>query len=478
MILRSPKNNFAAQFAFLLGLVFLMVGKPIPSGNEGVYLLRLVKTYQPDFLPNDLSFSATASEHWLFNHLFGLLTLIFSVEILGWLGKISCWAVLLLAFFRLAEHWKIPTWATTLSLAIWLAMGQMIVNDEWIFGSFEAKCAAYICLILALDFFLRERKMRAAILLGLSFSFHPAVGLWAILAVGLSMLYCRWDFKTIVQVVLVTGIFALPGLFNLFHETNSTTDDWKFFVIERVPHHLDPFSWSLKSMSVLAAMFIFCVLADWDKFLKGFIIFLAAFFVLGIVLRFFEQWQLLCLMPMRIFPVFTPLFFFFTLAKVCKEKSFTTRLMAVTLVALALLSVFFNPVKRGFFQVSETYQAWTRTLDDEAKTFIWFKENTAPDTFVLAPPWRDDFWYRSRRAQFVSYKYAPFSEMTEWRKRFDFLFGDEADNDAKKLIYNNLPKDKIAEIRQKHQIKYLVSQGIYDYPIVFQSGSWKVYQLP
>lgn len=473
----SLKNNYYFQFVFLFLAIFLFVGKPVPSSNEYMYLLRLVKTYHPDFLPNDISFSATASEHWLFNHLFGLLTLIFSVEVIGWVGKISCWLVLLIAIFRLAKHWEIPNWAITVSVSVWLAMGQMIVNDEWIFGGFEAKCAAYICLIFSLDLFLRKKELLASVLLGLSFSFHPAVGLWAILAVGLAMIYCRWNFKIIAQVVIVTGIFSLIGILNLFHESNSTAEDWKFFVLERVPFHLDPFSWSVKSMSVLIGMFFFCLLADWNKFLKVFLTALGIFFVLGFVLRFFEQWQLLCLMPLRLFPVFTPLFFFFTLAKVCKEKSFTTRSMFVALFTLLLLSVFFNPVKRGIFQISENYQAWQTPLDDESKVFIWLKENTPQDSIVLAPPWRGDVWYRSNRAQFVNYKYSPFLEMTEWERRLKVLFGNETAIEKVKILYNRLPKEKVDEIVQENKVSYLVSIGFYDYPVLFESGNWKVYKL-
>ena len=53
-------------------------------------------------------------------------------------------------------------------------------------GTFEAKCVAYICLLFALDGLLREKTIYPASCSGLTFSFHPAVGMWSILAAGLA----------------------------------------------------------------------------------------------------------------------------------------------------------------------------------------------------------------------------------------------------------------------------------------------------
>jgi hypothetical protein len=208
MILRSLKDSFRLQFSLLLASIFLFVGKSVPYGNEPVYLLRLVKTYQPQFLANDISFSTTASEHWLYNHIFGVLPLLFSIQTFAWFGRISCWTILIFALFRLAKHWDIPNWTVSLSIFAWLALGQTIINGEWIFGGFEAKNLAYICLLFSLDYFVQKREIIASILLGLSFSFHPAVGLWAVLAVGLALVFEHVSIKNIAQVVVITGVFA------------------------------------------------------------------------------------------------------------------------------------------------------------------------------------------------------------------------------------------------------------------------------
>jgi hypothetical protein len=477
MTLRSIKDNFWLQFSLLLAAVFVFVGKPVPYGNEPVYLLRLVKAYQPNFLSNDISFSTTASEHWLYNHIFGLLPLVFSIQSFAWLGRISAWFLLLIAIFRLAKHWEIPIWTISLSMFVWLSIGQTIVNGEWIFGGFEAKNIAYICLLFSLDYFVKKRELVASILLGLSFSFHPAVGLWAILAVGIALLFERTNFKTIVQVMMVTGLFALIGAVNLFGESNANSDDWKFFVIDRAPEHLDPFYWLIKGFIVAALMFAFCWLANWNSFLKKFLITLSVFFAIGILLRFFEQWQLLCLMPMRLFPVFLPLFFFFTLAKCCKQKSFST--LSAFMVILVFVSFLWWQKSEllPIVQVKETIQSWTKTTDDETKAYLWLRENSPENAICLSPPNNRYVWFYSNRSQFVSFSYPPFEKMTEWRARLKTIVGENSESEAMLKAYSSLSQSKIDEIAKNFGVKYVVTTANYEYPMVFESGNYKVYRL-
>ncbi len=477
MILRTIKDNFWLQFGLLLVAIFAFVGKPVPYGNEPIYLLRLVKIYQPNLFPNDISFSTTASEHWLYNHIFGFLPLFFSIQTFAWVCRISVWIILLFAIFRLAKHWKISNFAVTISIFIWLALGQTIVNGEWIFGGFEAKNLAYIFLLFALDYFLQKREIVASILLGLSFSFHPAVGLWAILAVGISLVFERYNFKTILQVIVITGLFASIGLVNLFGETNANAADWKFFVTERAPEHLDPFYWLVKGFGVVALMFAFCFLANWNSCLRKFLIALGIFFVIGLVLRFFEQWQLLCLMPMRLFPVFLPLFFFFTLAETLKAKSFTALSAFIAILVFINILWWQKSELSPIVQVKETLQIWTTKTDDETKAYLWLRENSPNDSVILSPPNNRNVWFYSNRSQFASFSYPPFEKMTEWRERLKKIIGENYGSVAISTAYKNLSEAEINKIADKDRIDYLVSETNYGFRKVFESGNWKIYRL-
>ncbi|MEO6051986.1 MAG: hypothetical protein ABIP78_11740 [Pyrinomonadaceae bacterium] len=203
-----------------------------------------------------------ANEHRLFNHLFGVLTFFFSIEFIGWSGRINCWALLLFALMRLAKHWEIPLWVITASILLWLCRGQSIVGDEWNFGTFEAKCVSYICLLFALDGFSSEKVVYPSILLGLTLSFHPAVGLWGGLAAGLALLFCRWNLTRLLTVGAITFAFALPGVLPLLSEITHTSsfEEWKFIDLVGLPNLLDPFSWSISKICLIYLQLAFCLL--------------------------------------------------------------------------------------------------------------------------------------------------------------------------------------------------------------------------
>ncbi|MDQ6787059.1 MAG: hypothetical protein M3033_09655 [Acidobacteriota bacterium] len=486
------RDNFWLNFAVLFGTALLLVGKKPPFDNEYAYLLRLVKTYDANFLLNDATFSAPANEHWVFNHLFGLLTFVFSIEFISWSGRVICWTILLFALIRLGKYWEIPLWTITASIFLWLCSGQAIIGSEWIIGTFEAKCVAYICLLFALDGFCREKLIYPAILLGLSFSFHPAVGMWGILAAGAALLICRRSIPELFKIGIITALFALPGLLPLLTETAqpASFEDWKFIALVRLPTHFNPFSWSKSSIVLLYLQLAFCLLfyrngaaTKERKFLTGFLSVLCLFFTAGIFLRAFEQYQLLQYMPMRLFPVFVLLFFFFTLAKAWEQKMFAPPLKAIALVGFLCLLLLQNPLSTAFDQLAENYKTWTTSPDDAAKTFIWLHENTPNGTTVIAPPWRKDFWYLARRAEILHDGYPPFSALSDWRKRLEILTGESPpekgrrENEEISAFYDSLTTEQINEIAARYQAQYLVSESEYPFSAVFTSGKYKVYRL-
>ena len=88
----GTKKNFYLHLILLIGSIFLFAGKPVPYSNEFLYLLRL----EPNFLPNDWTFSQPANEHWLFNTIFSLPGYLFSLETVGWMGRIAVWILCLI----------------------------------------------------------------------------------------------------------------------------------------------------------------------------------------------------------------------------------------------------------------------------------------------------------------------------------------------------------------------------------------------
>ncbi|MGC2234744.1 MAG: hypothetical protein WA584_01105 [Pyrinomonadaceae bacterium] len=473
----------------MLLAVFAFHGKIIPYSNEFVYLPRL----EPNFLPHDWTFAKPANEHWLFNFIFSLPMRVFSLETAGWLGRIAVWCLCLAALLKIGRLWRIPFWATAVSIFLWLALGQSVVGEEWIFGGFEAKTVAYVCLLFALDGFAGKKIILSSVLLGLSFSFHPAVGLWAVLAVGAALLFEKIPTLDFAKVVFITAFFSLPALLAIFTEQTVSNvnlfDDWRYIVLFRAPANLDPFSFSKSGTFLLYAMLVFNFFALEKcesfalRFLLKFQIALGIFFLLGLFLRWFELYPLLRFMPMRLFPVFTLLFFIFTAFYIVPRLASRQHKLIVSLFAAAII-VLLNPFGKGLAQIRETVQSRTAPRDDFQKAALAIAEKTPKDSLIIEPPNRRDAWYFSKRATIVSFYYPTYDRLTEWRGRIAELTdnlqvsrGDTAGEEIE-TAFNRLSEAQIHKIKQKYGASYLVSRAVYSYPIVFETETYKVYELP
>lgn len=483
----APKI-FWLCFALLFIAVILFHGKTVPFSNEFLYLLRL----EPNFLPNDWTFASPANEHWLFNFIFSFPARIFSLEILGWLGRFAVWILCLIALIKIGSRWAISFWAIGVSIFLWLCFAQSVVNDEWIFGGFEAKTIAYICLLFSLNEFCRHKIIVSSVLLGLAFSFHPAVGLWAIAAVGLALLFEKIPTIDFVRVVGITFFFSLFGLIPLFLEQSNQAafsfDNWQYVVLYRVPWHLDLFQFSKSGTLLLFVMLAFDCFALWKsesfalRFLLKFQIWLGAFFAFGLLLRWLELYPLLRFMPMRLFPVFTPLFFIFTAFYFVPRINSKKYKIAVSVFAVLVVAAL-NPFGKGYNQVQESVQTWRAAPNDLQTTSRWIAGNTPIDAVIIQPPHNREFWYYSRRAAVASFAYPTYDRLSEWRGRINDLTGNfqiskgEYASEEIETAFNKLSPAQIELLKNKYAATHLVSRAVYSYPVIYQTETYRVYQL-
>ena len=499
MISQKAKNFFqgvtaqqvlilAALFAFIL----LFHARPVPDNDEYQYLLRLSKQANPELLANDWTYSTTGNEHWLFNQIFGFLARFLSIEFIGWAGRITSWILLLLFILRLGKFWRIEFPKIALSILLWLCLGQAVVGNEWMFGSFQAKVAAYVCLLAALTGFCKEKIISPAILLGLAFSFHPSVGFWSIPAVGAALLFAGMPLASLLKVALITGLFALPGVLPLLgsqiNPGANSAEDWQFIALIRYPEYLDPFRFSKTTTFALFLMLAFNFLAlrrsqDFAlRFLLYFQLALCFVFIFGVGLRIFEKFELLRFMPFRLFPLFTPLFFIFT-AFYLYQKLEAKRSKLLVAVSALLLIGWMNPVGKTYLQAEENYRLWANGPGDLQTTFKWLASATAADAIIVQPPLSRDTWYLSKRAQIASYSYPTYEHLGEWRSRIADLTGDLRISDSRfapeeiDAAYNSLTPLQIEKIRAKYSATHLVSRAAYPYPVLFKTETYKVYDL-
>jgi hypothetical protein len=456
-------------------------------------MLSPLKQWSPNYLLNDWTFSKPDYGHLIFNMAMAPFNGLFSIETLSWIGRFSYWSMVIIALFRLGKNFRIPTWMITLSIFLWVLYGQSIVGGEYIVGPFQAKSLAFVFLLFALDGFIRQADRLASIFLGLCFSFHPSVGTWGGLAIGLTLLILRYPAKKLARTIFFAALFALPGLIALIpyvlESKSFSWEQWKYFVLTLQSHHLDPSSWALRDILLVYILFAFnwfCFRQNKDDFTQRFLIafqfFLCLVFSLGIVLRYTENYELLKLYPFRLFPIFIPLFFFLNVMKVYHYSSIRPAAGIVVLGFLALLS-FGNPLGAIVDTSKVNYMFWTQKEDDLRKGFKWLGENTANGSIVISPPWRRDSWYISKRAQIACLRCFPIDRLEEYRERIECLVGkietypENVRVQMMESFYNQLNKEEIESIRQKYGGDYLVSKGNYTYPLVFDSGTYKVYLL-
>ncbi len=482
------RSTMAAILCFvaLFIAVLAMFGKPVPYNNEFLYLPRLAS----EMFANDWSFSTSASEHWLFNAIFGLFAQVMSLEALGWIGRIVFWALCLIGIIRVAAAWKLPYWQIMVAVGLWLGFEQSIVNAEWIFGTFEAKVVSYACLFFALASLAKGRHLVGSALLGLSFSFHPAVGLWAVAGGGLALLAERPPIKKLLLAAVVGFIFCLPGIIPLIGDQMSgsaaTPDDWRFIVTVHMPYHFDPFYFSGIGIAILAVMFVFNVVVLRNvegslRFLRNCQLAIAAFFVLGALLRYFEIFAPLRLMPLRLFPIITPIFFLFSVFYFANHERKLVLRFAIGVLTVVLLYPL-HPIYQGIAQVRETRDVWRQAPNDLEACLLWTRSNTPKESLVLSSPSSRKLWYLSERAQYLSYVYPRYERLSEWRNRLSSISNGEVIKDRATAIetidrgFDTLSSEQLVELGSGFKSVYVISRTAYNFPTEFTSGEYKVYR--
>ena len=132
----------------------------------------------------------------------------------------------------------------------------------------------------------------------------------------------------------------------------------------------------------------------------------------------------------------------------------------------------------------ETVESWRAKPGDLEKSLGWISENTPKDAVIIASPNNRKLWYLSNRAQIVSYIYPRYDRLTEWRKRIADVTGNVQISDREsapetiETAFDRLSVTQIAEVEQNYSASYLLSRSVYPFPVIFETATYKVYQLP
>ena len=473
-----------------------------PANNEFVYMLVLRSRADPTFLAGDWTYSGVFTEHLVFNALLSPLTSVISIEAIAWIGRVSAWALAAAVLLALAATFGSRPWPASAALVVWLAIGQSVVARTWMVFTFEAKTLAYPLLVGALVAAMRGRIPWAAALVGLSLTFHPAVGLWGGLALGVALLVERSTRWQTVRWSWLAAVTAAPGLIaTLWGLSRGGTEDWEYVALARFPFHFDPFEFPRRGMVLLVLVLAWSLIWGWVlrsdvrfRIVTWFQIGLATLFALGVLARLFEAWQALVYFPFRLLPLFAPLLAGLYAARLVDRtrwESFRENLgrrsiVALSLAALAALTmiwtlVFVNPAVKAINQVQRNLESGRLQTDDTASAFRWVADHLPTDAVVVSPPWRLDASYLTERSHVASYFGLRYDESAEWRDRIGALLGTEFNGSAFAPVmldlYPRLTEEDVELLADRYGATHIVTEGVLDFEVVHEIGNVRVYEI-
>jgi hypothetical protein len=498
-LLTAPR--VAAAFVFVN--VVLICGSRVPHQNEYVYLLRLKAMADPSFLRGDWTYEGPFREHLVFNTLFAPVTRVVSIELLGWVGRLSCWLGLTLLVLALARRMGVRPWPAAIALVAWLACQSALVGGDWVFGTFEAKPIAYVLLFGAILFAFRNATVLALASAGLAFAFHPGVGVWSVPALVVVLLVDPEIGKEARRWWWVAALTALPGVWGIVSGLGDTTaprEVWSFVADRALAFHLDPLYFGAGPLVALLLMFVYnvwyCRRASATRELQllgRFQVLLAPPMFAGMAIYALGADEHLKYFPFRVFPVLTTMLFAFLVARdwpwrsvldAVRRDGRSRVLYGTALLALALTIVSVNPLKEYAYVVRANYRDWTQSETDLQRTFRWIERSTPPTAVFVLPPSAPDSSYLAERPQIANLKALSFEHVEEWTDRIVALLGPtsstgafEPDDPKLEEGYDRMSVATIEDLERRYGAEYLVSRGRYTFPVVHREGPYSVYEL-
>jgi hypothetical protein len=262
MVAPPPKDSPSAQPALwsvgleLLGIVilfYLFAGYEPPGVNEAHYLTKAKHYWNPQWCAGD-RFLESADAHAVFFWTFGWITRYVSLSEAAWWGRAVCWLLLAWSWRRLSYAVVPRVGFAILSAGLFLLfIKQYAMAGEWVVGGVEAKCFAYVFVLLGLEGIARNRWQWVFPLCGAAAAFHVIVGGWAVLiAFGvwclLQLTRQKADdslpsFLQLLPALILGFVLSLPGLLPCVLLNRGTdpaiiAEGNVIYVYQRLKHHL------------------------------------------------------------------------------------------------------------------------------------------------------------------------------------------------------------------------------------------------
>lgn len=245
--LRRRFSGLSELWVYLC-LIFLCASAAVPGINESHYLPKAKHLWDSRFAPGDL-FLESHDSHFLSSMFAGLLARWLPLVAVAWLGRLVSWLLLAWSWQRLRRSLELSPAVGALALTGWLlAVHYGNWAGEWVVGGFEAKTVAYPLVLLGLASMIAGKWHWVWLWMGAAMAWHPLVGGWAGLSVGLVWLFQPDLPRRVYQQLpwLAGGaalgiVGVLPALSGLSGpDVVDRVSAAQVHVYLRLPHHLSP----------------------------------------------------------------------------------------------------------------------------------------------------------------------------------------------------------------------------------------------
>jgi hypothetical protein len=492
--------------AAVLALVSIAYFHPTISENERVYLTPGRQLLDPQFLANDWTVGSQSGANFglLFSGLAAVLWAVTKDALTVTL--ISRWLVWIIAastLLYLSRVLKIRRWVFVLGVAVWLYSSQNLMAGEWLFGPAEQKVVAYAFLFLALAAAWYDKLLLAGLSLGAAVAFHVLVGGWGAVALAGALLVQRgWScVKPLWKLALGSAVSSAPMIAYILSfmlspgartaRTENLPNADALLVQFRIPHHADPAYFLSPRAVAIGVLFLGASLwaitrlfpKERARLLAGFLGFVVAIFLAGLLSRGVGWFWPLKFYPFRVGDVLIPLFFWILVPEILLRSSTwaacfrgaRVRGMA-TLAALVLLSgamgwKVLGATGDAYAHANYLRSTWQEHRRAQTSPFSemarWIRDNLPQDAVVAVFPCESSFWLEAERAMVVTFKWTPHdARFSEWYRRMVDLNGGKPFEDrglevcsgqSFKENFESLSADSLRHIEQSYGANFYLT---------------------
>jgi hypothetical protein len=517
-------NAWIVQIIAVMALICLkeLLHDNMSMSNNDLDVLPLAKQYvYPNWIPGDWYLNQPPGYRLLFQALMGRLIGSWGFLSSSIAGRLFCYSLMAWGLVIIGRKLGLSLPLQLLAVGLFLKQ-QTIAAGEGIVGGVEAKAFSYAFLLLAMGLMLSRRYRLMAFLLGLATSFHVLVGGYMTLFLTGWLIFRRkTHFPNIRELVFMIPLYLLGSAFGLkavveqlftLNPTGSLLPSY-IYVFLRLPHHLNPLSWSSHWWIVPIFFLIILIssvaiiwfnrpsgeLPEQDIARKGLfeltLISLVPFLIGLIVAPFDSQGRFLQYYPFRVGDVLLPLSTWLLFACALQQIFISRQKQRVLLLISSLaVSVIFVMGLHDFqkdFQSLLHFPNEVQNVDPLWKDMTsWVRINTPKQSiFISSPVGFTNFSWLTERPTIAKYKFMAQSKagILEWYGRMRDLSGDfnrvnSLSSFKPELLsngYNNLTTDQAKELMIKYQASYLVTriQHQLNLPVSYRNQSYILYKM-